>query len=985
MKKHSLKGFLILSFCLIISLSSLYSANKGTLRVQVMDAEGNFLPGAAVTISSPDMMGTKSLSTNEKGEVLFISLVPSVYEVKTTLEGFQEIVSKGVRVSLDKETAVRVEMKMATLEESLTVVAQYPGVDTKSTTISEHVTSDVVQSLPVARDFVGYIQLVSGSNMIPNSGGRDAGNDPASKGGINYNSRNAALGSTDNFYYLEGVDITDMSSQKAGMTFNDEVIQEEQVITSGATAEYGGGKGVVANIITKSGGNRFSGSVNYYLQKSSFWGPYKSFAAEDVRLQPYKDNKYDTAATLGGPILNDRLWFFLSGQHRNNSSKFRLSQSASLDEEETDYSEKRYNGFGKLSIQPTRRDSLSLIYFLDYYDIIGTRSKNSPINRQNIANNHYMSYSAHYQRIFGVNVIFELNYGHYEIVNRREPRYPDMGLFDQLHFLPGAHPRAQEVMFGVGPNITDNKSSRDQFVLSLEYYLGNMRLKAGVAYVSEYDKTHGSILTGQQLESLEPNLYGYTLGELVQLGVWPIFEFRNRILPQLNNNWDSTSEYYDTNHDGVLTEAEFGAAVFDVRNEHGVNYIRWAEEHPGLNKVMAKRWTGFLADDWRITNQLTLNAGIRLENHHYIDSNGDTILHMKTLFLPRVGLSWDIGGRGSQKLTLFYGQYTDPMDFRRIHGAGDLSGQVRVSQMWLANDWYTTKVVGSATKRDYLFTPNAKDSFSREFSLTYEKDFGHQILMSAQVYHRQDRNIIEDLDLYLYCRNLVGDPTWGNLALSWEDFGYPASGPPLGANYWIGNLWDAKRNIYGFDFELSKRFSNGSSITAQYSYKDARGNSTSDKEALIQGDMPEIDPRNPWMWGPLPGTVPHMIKLFGTYRTPIGLNVGAVFYWQSGTVYTESFLMYDDYINYPLNDQWTELVKTGQERGPAWYNVDLKVSYLLRLHKTNFELFFDIYNLTDNQNGYFVEPSRNNTQWNYQQVNRVLNPRRIYLGAKFRF
>jgi hypothetical protein len=986
MKIHSLKGFLILSFCLIISLPSLYSADKGTLRVQVMDAERTPLPGAVVEISSPDMMGKNSLVTNTKGGVLFISLVPSVYEVKITLPGFQEVISEGVRVSLDKQTVLQVEMKIVTVKETVTVLAKYPVVDVRSTTVSDHVTSNIMESLPVARDFVGYIQLVSGSNMIPNSGGRDTGNDPTGNGAANYNSRNAVLGSTDNTYYLEGVDITGLSTQKAGMTFNDEVILEEQVISSGNTAEYGGGKGVVTNIITKSGGNRFSGSINFYLQKPSFWGNYTGLAKQDARLQPYIYNKYDTAATIGGPILKDTLWFFLSGQHRNNSNSFNLSQSASSTEALTNYSEKRNNLFGKLGFHPSNRDLVTFTYFLDYYDIVGTRSKNSPLNRQSLNKNDYGSYSGHYQHIFGSNLIAELSIGHYQIRYKGQPRYPEYGEFDTLYELPGTIVRAEDYMFGTQPTISDNLSSRTQFSLSLEGYLGHMQLKAGAMYINESDLVNSRIIGGEQLQSLAPALAEYTFWDLVQAGVWPMAEFMDRQLPQLNNHWDSTSAYYDTNHDGILTADELGAATFTQTDAHGETFERWHETHPGENKVGAHRWAGFLTDNWTISNQWSLNAGVRVENNNYLDSTGADVIHMKTRFMPRVGLSWDIGGKGNQKLTFFYGHYSDPIDFRQIHGAGDLSGQVRTCDLWLANGWYTIKSVGSAAKRDYIFCPNTKDGLSREFALTYARDFGYGTSMTVQAYYREDRHILEDLDLYMYTQGLLGDPLWGNLALKWQDFGFPASGPPEGANYFYGDLIGAKRNMFGIDFELRKNFSKGSFIVAQYSYKDARGNSTSDKEALMQGDIPQLDPRNSWMYGPLPGTIPHMIKLYGTYRTPIGLNVGAIFYWQAGYVFTEAYLQYDDYINYPLNTDWTAMAKSGQKRGPAWYDVDLKFNYVLRLYKqADLELFLDIYNLTNNQNGYWVNPAHNNPLWNYDAVTNVLNPRRLYLGARFRF
>jgi hypothetical protein len=462
------------------------------------------------------------------------------------------------------------------------------------------------------------------------------------------------------------------------------------------------------------------------------------------------------------------------------------------------------------------------------------------------------------------------------------------------------------------------------------------------------------------------------------------------LLPHLNNNWNPTSEFYDLNGDGVVERWELETATYSDQNEAGLNFWRVNLARRGENKVHASRYMGYLMDDWRISDYFTINAGVRIEKHNYYDSEEIPIIKMPLRFLPRVGFVWNIGGRGTQKLTLFYGQFSDPIPFGMIHFGGNISGRITEEQIWLNHDWYTYRTRGSAETRDCSWTPSTRDNFAHEFSMTYEIDVGDGLVFSTQGYFRGDRRIIEDYDLFTYVEHYEGDPTWGHLDLSFEDFGYGAEGPTGPANYFLSNLIGAKRDIYGVDFEVSKRWSSGSFAVAQYSFKHAKGNSQSDGNADLQGDFIEIDPRNPWMMGPTPGSIPHKIKLFGTYRTPFGLDVGALFYWISGIVFTESYDFlpgrYSIYLNWPLNDGWTDFVQTGQEIAPGYYQLDLKFNYTFRLMQTaSLQLFCDIYNVTNNQAEIDIQYARNDKQWDYKQAVEILMPMRFYVGARIRF
>lgn len=226
MKK--LKTLSILVAVLMVASSALFAQTQsGTLKITVIDDEGTALPGVSLTLSSPAMMGEKTLITNQAGEALFVNLTPGTYQIKSSLPGFQEKVSERIEVSLDKQTVLQVELKQATIEESVTVIAVIPAVDTTKSVIAEHVTHETVESLPIARDFVGYLQLAAGVNMVPNSGGRDLSQDPAGKGGMNYRDRGfqgaintttggGKRGSRDNMYFLDGINITGIA-QSAGI------------------------------------------------------------------------------------------------------------------------------------------------------------------------------------------------------------------------------------------------------------------------------------------------------------------------------------------------------------------------------------------------------------------------------------------------------------------------------------------------------------------------------------------------------------------------------------------------------------------------------------------------------------------------------------------------------------------------------------------------------------------------------------------------
>src|SRR5688572_8233475 len=992
-----MKRFTVLFAILALVAVPLFGATVGTIKVTVTDASGAALPGATVEASSPTAIGTRTEVTDSMGVAHLSGLAPGKYTVKVGLEGMQ-MQTHTITVSSDKVSDISAKLVMSGVSESITVTAEAPIVETKRATITDEVTLEEVESLPVSRDYRGYAQLVAGVNVVPNQGGRDVAVDPASKGGNNYRDRTAegrtgGTGSRDNQYYLDGLIITDISSGVGSMSFNNEVILEQQVITSGVPAEFAGGKGFVGNIVTKSGGNDFSGSVNYYMISPDF---YSEFKPSDERLHTSLEDKNDYAATLGGPVWRDKAWFFLSGQIRENQDEVQLSSSASPDGGTEIFKNDRHNYFGKLTLKATEKTTVIGQYFEDPSETVGSSDVNVPPNRYVAIDSTPKTIWGSVQHIFGSSFLMDARVGQMKWDYFEVAQHPELGVANTVVYPPQSvtgvpvPPRYQRELGGSSTDFT-NVQQRDQLELSATYFMnamGSHTIKGGWQKHTLKDLTNSKFFGGYNLSSIAPTLAGKTFKELYTLGIGRTdYDF---IFTRLKAAGPSNKafQHADADHDGTITQAEFDNIKFssNANNSAGVNYIRNLVAKEGANEVQQDYDVLYVQDDWTMSD-FTVNLGLRMENLTYIASDDSTIVDPDPTFAPRLGLTYDIGGQGRSKISAFYGRYYDPIRMDMVHFAGNVSGRVLNEQVFIGDDWFTFRVRGSADFRDAGFAPNLQNQYTDEYSLTYGINVNPILGFTAQVYRRADRNLIEDYDPAVYIDS--PDARALGLELTNADFGYGPEGPGR-VNFFLANLIGAKRDTTGVDLAVEKRFANNWTGSIQYSYKTAEGNTSSDGNADLQGDLLEVDPRNPWMNGRLPGTIPHQIKAYGMYRTPWNLEIGGLFYYSAGAYYTEGDRNFGIVMNHDLTgSDHTDYAytKMGDEQHPSWYTFDAKLRYQLGFARNmGVDLFFDVYNVLNNQDAVYHEIVHNDpTFTEYGEVRAVLEPRRFQVGARFTF
>lgn len=268
----------------------------GNLKGKIVFKEDNStLSGISITIDSPSLMGIRTTISDAKGYYRFPSLPPGVYRVKAEASGFKTIIREGIIINVGKTTTLNFFMETATVKETVVVKGESPMVDLEKSGLSLNVKGETLQILPMPRDYLQVIQLAPGINTTSDN--------PSVHGESNWN----------NQYLMDGVDTTDPDSGGPGTTFNFDIIDEMEFETGGYKAEYGQVMGAVINIVTKSGGNNFSGSINLNLQDPSLTG--ENVPEEEKEAHPVKNSLRDYSFTLGGPIKKDKVWFFSSFQY----------------------------------------------------------------------------------------------------------------------------------------------------------------------------------------------------------------------------------------------------------------------------------------------------------------------------------------------------------------------------------------------------------------------------------------------------------------------------------------------------------------------------------------------------------------------------------------------------------------------------------------------------------------------------------------------
>jgi outer membrane receptor for ferrienterochelin and colicin len=603
----SARVFALVACVLLLPVLALAQGNPtGAISGKVLDTGGLAVPGATVTARSPAMQGSRTVTSSESGDYIVPFLPPGIYSVTFELAGFQTQQRDGVGVVISETVTVNVALGPSSVSETVDVQASTANEIGPALTVATTFKASQIELLPVGRTLNAAVLLAPG---VQDNG---PGGNIMISGAMSY----------ENQFLINGVVVNENLRGQARNLFIEDAIQETKVSTGNLSAEYGRFQGGVVNMVTKSGGNRFSGSFRTSFANDS-WGsltPFEGDAAVDKTVPTYE-------ITFGGPVLRERLWFFTAGRFEKNEENLTASYTAYNYTRKDD--EKRSEG--KLTYALTTKHTAKAAYTKRRLDAINN-SFGTIMDARSLYDN------------ANDEDLLSLNY---------------TGVLTDKWFVEGQYSARDYAIIGTGGRLTDIPNGTPIWDRSRGQARFNAATFCAVCGSGVEDRNNWNVLLKTSYFLSTPRFGSHTLvlgGDLYR-------ETRE------NDNFQSGSSFRVQSTGAVINGQDI-YPIFRGDNTTFIEYLPLVAPTQG-NDI---RTTSFFANDtWRLNTRLTFNVGLRFDQNNSKDQAGAQVVE-DSAWSPRLGATWSIDGAGKWVANAGYARYVTGMS-TAIVDAGSAGGR----------------------------------------------------------------------------------------------------------------------------------------------------------------------------------------------------------------------------------------------------------------------------------------------------------------------
>ena len=965
MKSRWLSTFMVFALAALgLTANVAYSQTTGGIEGTVTDANEAPLPGASVDLRSPSLQGARSAVTNSAGRFRFPVIPPGTYTVTCSLSGFKKVERNGVKVNLDATATVLIRMEISVTQE-IVVSGEAPVVDTNDAANGINIRQDVVQKLPLGRNYAQAVEINPGVGM-------DSGD---TQGRAMAFSIYGAT-SIENQYLVDGVNTTNVIRGFQGKAISSEFVEEVQIKAGGYEAEYGRAMGGIINVVTKSGGNEFHGDAFGYFNEKSLTAARKGTAETDQNytgppngVDTSQANVQDLGADLGGYALKDRLWLFAAYNRVNQDVDQLTLAGTGLPNAGQNFPITYHADLfsGKLTARPTDSTTIVGTIFGDPETRTGAErnfTSSNPLSQDATRKIGATDFAVGITQLFGTSGLFDVRY------SRHQDRYTLTGagasapsVLDYTQSL--ANPTASGGFGSIRGFRDDNQSKRDAVKGGLTFFLGTHEVKGGLDFENNLTASTDAFSGGSRLLVYACN-------------------------PQ------------------VCTGAHAGDAVYYGHDFYSLTADKTQLQNaflPGGNTVYPRvyRTGAFLQDAWKVFPNLSVHVGLRYDqedvrqyngtkiyNSQVVDGSGNVIqaggqqFFLKDEWQPRIGIAWDPAKDGSTKVSASYGRfyYALPTDLTVRSYGGKIDAitynyNSGTGAQALAQD----PTIGKQAFTQGGFFPepfqdNLKGIYQDEYALGFEKALSPSLSVGVRYTYRNLGRTIEDR-----CDFDAGYPEAnGNTCVIIN----PGSSSPYATGQGVhtcdgrdyidasGNSSQsqctgpqttnvavpaAERKFHGVEFVVKNRVSN--QVWAQFSYLwshlygnyngeasigefQSAGGGQTDPGINADFDYPLFLTK---AYGNLSQDHRHQFRLDGAYTMPFGLTVALSTHLRSGGPLSEY-----GYFNSGYGAEGYQVVPTGTAGRLPWdYDFNLSASYALKFNAFTVTLIAQGNNLLNRQ------------------------------------
>ena len=921
----------------------------GSISGTVTDESKAVMPGVTITVVNVDTGLERVQVTDAEGRYRILDLPPGQYTVKTELTGFAPVLRSDLTVAIGRDLLADIELKLRGVSEQVNVVGESSSVSIGTTTAGGVITTQQIAELPLnGRSFMQLATLQPGV-IISRATAKDF------TGG--FGSTQLAIGGArpeQTGYLMDGTNIADISdkapSSLSGVLLGVDTVQEFSVQTHGYNAEFGRAAGGVMSTVTKSGTNRIRGTV-FEFHRNEALDSRNHFSTSD--LPDFQRDQY--GGTVGGPVVANRLFYFGAYEglrERNAFTRFARLPNALA-----------HQGIlptGTVAVNATTRPYLDLLYPIPDGQDFGDGTAEFAHSHQDPTDEN-----------FGV-VKFDYNIGSKgnTLMVRWSRDVSDRTISQE-------HPLFNE---GVG---TDTRYFTTQFQQLITSTVMNTVRFAANRTGRDNDVTPTIDIPASLYFTEDPHFGAITIpnistpGSVATIPVdykQDIFQLSDTLTWMKGSHVVKTGFNWEKYHFDGFSYSRFG----------GEFRFRTLEEFLRLNRsatAQADRFTGnlpgtdtfremrqdyfatFIQDDWRVSNNLSINLGLRYEfvtDPKELNGQVAGLLSLDDLerapfgvtpgtpmfdnpsyksVAPRLGAAWNPFGDKKQTIKAGYGIFFQPLTTSFYRGT-----TFRIYPYFAGVDIRQPPVFGPAMKdvlaggvnpatvqkRSEFIFYDAEQPYMEQWHANYERDLGRNV--TAEVGYIGSKG--HHLPFY-------GDPN--TTPSFYDENGVKRLVPGATLRYpsW-GRIRTrinvARSNYHGLVLGLNKRFSDGWQLQGSYTFGDSKdtwsggqiGGSDFDNGAGSASDW--WDPE--YEYGPSSYDVRHNFVVNGVYQLPFatsatgvkaffakGWQVGGVAQFSSGLPFTP-FLAFDQVgdrqsdqglhkpnlngsVNYPgTEDQW---------------------------------------------------------------------------------